>query len=115
MLKWTQHLIEHEFCQSSQALICISWAVVVPPPQLRFWRRLLKEDLGRIVWVNIRMTHHVINRSLHSLQRVHTRCHASSRLGFKLVVAPHRCSQVEEQRNESTTAAVLEQDLEGVS
>lgn len=53
MLKWTQQLIEHEFCQSNQALIRISWAAVVSPPQLGFWRRLLKENLGRIIWVNV--------------------------------------------------------------
>jgi len=34
------------FANPSQALIRISWAVVVSPPQLRFWRRLLKENLG---------------------------------------------------------------------
>ena len=43
-----------EFRQSSQmSLRVISWAVVVPPPELGFWRRLLKEDLGRIIRVNI--------------------------------------------------------------
>jgi hypothetical protein len=42
-------------------------------------------------------------------------CHASSRLGFELVVAPRRCNQVEEQRNENTATTFLEQDLEGVN
>jgi hypothetical protein len=27
--------------------------MVVSPPQLGFWCRLLKEDLGRIIWINI--------------------------------------------------------------
>jgi hypothetical protein len=88
--------------------------VVVSPPELGFWSRLLKEDRGRIIRVNIRMTHHFINRSLRSLQRVHTWCHVSRRLGFKLVVASHRRNQVQEERDESTTATFLEQDLEGV-
>jgi hypothetical protein len=56
MLKRTQLLIEHQgLLQSSQMLLVsiISWSVVVPPPQLGLWRRLLKENLGRIIRVNI--------------------------------------------------------------
>lgn len=47
--------IEHQgLGKSSQMLLgVVSWAVVVSPPQLGLWGRLLKENLGRIIRVNI--------------------------------------------------------------
>lgn len=54
------------------------------------------------------MTHPII----HILQRVHIDVIASSRLDVNLVVALHRCNQVEEQRIKSTATTFLEQDLE---
>jgi hypothetical protein len=50
----TPHYHARDPWQSSQTLVCVvRGPMVVSPPQLGFRCRLLKEDLGRIIWINI--------------------------------------------------------------
>lgn len=60
---------------------------------------------------HLRMSHHLIDRSLRYWQRIDVRfCRRAS----KLIILSHWSNQIEEKRNEGSTASLFEYDLKWV-
>lgn len=115
--------------------MAFSWVgLICSAPKLRIRIGLLQKYLCWIIWINIpaflkkkkklafsqinyinsqhnihlRMSHHLIYRSVRCLQRIHARFRRHIGL---LIITPHWSNQIEEKWNESSTAPFFEQDL----